>query len=118
MSTEPIGVNPFLELIKEGLERGGAEFGVETFVNESADISQLEDNLRAAVEDGNDLIVANSFDSVDAMSYMRLLKLLYLAERKSLAETGRPILGDRTIAMQQGPVMEATGDTCPDCDRG
>jgi len=37
-------------------------------VIESADISGLEDNLRAAVEDGNDLIVANSFDSVDAIT--------------------------------------------------
>jgi basic membrane protein A len=68
VSTEPIGVNPFLELIRQGLERGGTEFGVETFVNESADISQLEDNLRAAVEDGNDLIVANSFESIDPIT--------------------------------------------------
>ena len=68
VSTEPIGSNPFLQLIAQGLTQGGTEFGVETHVNESADISALEDNLRAAVEDGNDLIVANSFDSVDAIT--------------------------------------------------
>ena len=67
VSTEPIGVNPFLQLIQQGLDAGGAEFGVETDTIQSADISQLEDNLRAAVEDGHDLIVANSFDSVDAI---------------------------------------------------
>ena len=32
-------------------------------------------------------------------NYMRLLKLLYLADRKSLAQMGRPITGDRVVAM-------------------
>jgi basic membrane protein A len=68
VSTGPIGVNPFLQLIKEGLDRAGAEFDVEVDTIESADIAALEDNLRAAIEDGNDLIVANSFDSVDAIT--------------------------------------------------
>jgi basic membrane protein A len=68
VSTEPIGVNPFLQLIKSGLDAGGTEFGVETDTIETADISQLEDNLRAAVEDGHDLVVTNSFDSVDAVT--------------------------------------------------
>ncbi len=68
VSTGPIGVNPFLQLIEQGLTQGGTQFGVETHVTESADISALEDNLRAAIEDGNDLIVANSFDSVDAIT--------------------------------------------------
>ena len=85
VSTEPIGVNPFLELIKQGLERGGTDFGVETFVNESADISQLEDNLRAAVEDGNDLIVANSFDSVDAITR---LSAEFPDQKWALVDTG------------------------------
>src|SRR5262245_11780672 len=68
VSPEPIGVNPFLELIAQGLTAGGTEYGVETHVTETADISQLEDNLRAAIDDGNDLIVANSFESVDAVT--------------------------------------------------
>lgn len=37
--------------------------------------------------------------------YMRLLKLLYIADRESLQETGRPITGDRFFAMEQGPVL-------------
>ena len=38
VSSEPIGVNPFLQLIAEGLTTGGTEFGVETKVIETADI--------------------------------------------------------------------------------
>ncbi len=68
ISTGPIGQNPFLELIAQGLEEGGAECGVETRVTESADIPTMEDNLQAAIDDDYDLIVANSFDSVDAVT--------------------------------------------------
>ncbi len=68
VSSGPIGANPFLQLIAQGLTQGGTEYGVETKVIESSDTSALEDNLRAAIEDGNDLIVANSFDSVDAIT--------------------------------------------------
>jgi basic membrane protein A and related proteins len=68
VSTEPIGVNPFLQLIAKGLQDGGTQCGVETKVVESADTTALADNLQAAVDDGYDLIVANSFDSVDAVT--------------------------------------------------
>jgi uncharacterized phage-associated protein len=39
------------------------------------------------------------------MSSMRLLKLLYVAEREALAETGCPITGDQAVAMKRGPVL-------------
>ena len=39
---------------------------------------------------------------------MRLLKLLYLADRALLAERGRPITGDRVVAMRKGPVLSQT----------
>jgi basic membrane protein A and related proteins len=68
VSTGPIGVNPFLQLIADGLTRAGEEFGVTTRVVESADISVLEDNIRAEIDAGTDLIVLNSFDSVDALT--------------------------------------------------
>lgn len=68
VSTGPIGVNPFLQLIVDGLTRGGEEFNVETRVVESSDITALEDNLRAEIEAGTDLIVVNSFDSIDAVT--------------------------------------------------
>lgn len=38
-------------------------------------------------------------------NYMRLLKLLYIADRESLQETGHPITGDRFIAMEKGPTL-------------
>ena len=44
------------------------------------------------------------------MGRMRLLKLLYLANRKSLKETGDPIVDDDTIAMRYGPVLSHTYD--------
>ncbi|MBC7812033.1 MAG: BMP family ABC transporter substrate-binding protein [Burkholderiales bacterium] len=68
VSTGPIGVNPFLQLIADGLTQAGEEFGVTTLVVESADITALEDNIRAEIDAGTDLIVLNSFDSVDALT--------------------------------------------------
>src|SRR5438552_3980832 len=44
------------------------------------------------------------------MSYMRLLKLLYVADRESLGRTGRPITGDRAVAMKRGPVLNRVYD--------
>jgi uncharacterized phage-associated protein len=38
-------------------------------------------------------------------NYMRLIKLLYMADRESLKETGRPITGDQFVAMERGPVL-------------
>src|SRR5207245_2553321 len=40
------------------------------------------------------------------MNYMRLLKVLYFAEREILAEAGVPLTGNRIIAMKRGPVLE------------
>ena len=40
------------------------------------------------------------------MNYMRLLKVLYLAEREILADSGKPLTGSRVVAMQRGPVLE------------
>lgn len=39
------------------------------------------------------------------MTRLRLLKLLYIADRESIRETGHPITGDRVIAMEHGPVL-------------
>ena len=85
VSTGPIGVNPFLQLIAAGLERGGTEFGVETSVTESTDLAALADNLRFAIEDGNDLIVTNSFDSLEAVT---ALAAEFPDQRFALVDTG------------------------------
>lgn len=42
------------------------------------------------------------------MKYIKLLKLLYLADRKSLLERGRPITNDRYVSMDDGPVLSVT----------
>ena len=39
-----------------------------------------------------------------SMTRLRLLKLLLIADRQSLRETGRPILGSRIVAMDNGPL--------------
>lgn len=39
------------------------------------------------------------------MSRLRLLKLLYIADREALVERSRPITGDQVVAMDHGPVL-------------
>ena len=44
------------------------------------------------------------------MDRKRLLALLYLADRKSLEKTGRPIIGGRLVAMDHGPIHSEVYD--------
>lgn len=46
----------------------------------------------------------------DRMGYVRLLKLLYIADREWLAETGRTITGNDAVAMKNGPVLSHVHD--------
>ena len=46
----------------------------------------------------------------DAMPYIKLIKLLYLADRRAFVETGHPITGDRLVSMKNGPVLSNTLD--------
>ena len=39
------------------------------------------------------------------LNYMVLIKLLYLADRRTLLEHGQPITGDRMVSMPHGPVL-------------
>ena len=48
--------------------------------------------------------------SARSMTRIRLLKLLYIADRESIRQTGRPITGDRVVAMQNGPVLSRVYD--------
>lgn len=43
-------------------------------------------------------------------SYMKLIKLLYLADREMLLRHGIPITGDRMISMKHGPVLSQVLD--------
>jgi len=44
------------------------------------------------------------------MPYIKLIKLLYLADRESLLETGYTITGDRMVSMDKGPVLSRVYD--------
>jgi uncharacterized phage-associated protein len=44
------------------------------------------------------------------MEYLRLLKLLYIADRESIAETGCPISLSRAVAMDYGPLSSEVYD--------
>jgi len=44
------------------------------------------------------------------MNYMKLLKLLYIADRKSLIEANKQISGDRLVAMDNGPLLSRAYD--------
>ncbi|WP_419934646.1 Panacea domain-containing protein [Candidatus Palauibacter sp.] len=44
------------------------------------------------------------------MSYMKLIKLLYLVDRRSLLERGVPVTYDRYVSMSHGPVLSETLD--------
>ncbi len=42
------------------------------------------------------------------MNHLKLMKLLYLAEREALIRLGRPILFDYCVSMEHGPVLSQT----------
>lgn len=44
------------------------------------------------------------------MEYFKLIKLMYLADRRVLIETGLPITGDRMVSMDHGPVLSGVYD--------
>ena len=50
------------------------------------------------------------FHGTKEMSYLRMLKLLYIADRESLKKTGQPITGDHVVAMKHGPVLSGVYD--------
>ena len=50
------------------------------------------------------------------MSYLKLIKLLYLADRAALARWGRPITTDRYFSMNHGPVLSHVLDLVTDGD--
>ena len=44
------------------------------------------------------------------MHYMKLIKLMYLADREAIIRHGRPITNDSYVSMPHGPVLSATLD--------
>ena len=70
VSTNPLGTNQFLNLIADGAKAGGEECGVDVKVVQSNDPSSLATNLRAAAGAKPDLVIANSFDSVETIGQL------------------------------------------------
>ena len=58
-------------------------------------------NAKKAVQAAAKLL---SFEHNSTMSRLRLLKLLYIAERKCLKQTGQLLIGDSAVAMDCGPL--------------
>ena len=44
------------------------------------------------------------------MEYIRLLKLLYIADREAVRDTGRPIVGSQIVALKKGPLHSRVYD--------
>ena len=49
------------------------------------------------------------------MSHLKLMKLLYLADRESMRLYGEPISQDRMVSMPHGPVLSQTYDLMSGC---
>jgi len=68
VSPEKIGQNQFFAQMVDSLDKAAAEFNLETKVIESADPTQVEQNLRAAVAEKYDLIITAAFSAGDALT--------------------------------------------------
>lgn len=77
----------------------------------------FELNLKKAIQAVAFLLKQNH-ETNKTDNYMRLLKLLYFADRESLKETGRPITGDRFVAMPHGPTLSRLLDLVNQKDVG
>src|SRR5713226_8143279 len=53
-----------------------------------------------------------------SMDYMRLIKLLYLAEREGLKRLGHALVGDTYYALDQGPIASRVLDLCKNPSSG
>lgn len=73
------------------------------------EINPFKLNHKKALQATAFLLKQKSFTN-NSDSYMRVLKLLYFADRESLRETGRPITGDYFVAMPYGPTLSGLLD--------
>ena len=64
-------------------------------------------NLRKTIQAVGVLLDA---DDRRVMDYIRLLKLLYIADREAISETGRPIIGSKLVALRNGPLHSRVYD--------
>lgn len=50
------------------------------------------------------------FNAGGTIDILKLMKLMYLAERESFTKFGEPIIGDKLFSMDHGPVLSSTLD--------
>ena len=67
VSPDPLGVNPFLLMGKNGLETAAGKHGADVKVFESEDPTTRRDNLRAAVDAGATLVAVLGFQFNDVI---------------------------------------------------
>lgn len=65
VSPDPLGVNEFLIMGQTGLEQAAAQYGAETQVLESEDPTTRAENVRAAVNEGANLVIVLGFEFND-----------------------------------------------------
>ncbi len=68
-------------------------------------------NQRKAAQAAAQLLLLHEHHS---MELYRLIKLLYLADRRALLETGYTITGDKMVSMRWGPVLSGVYDAIKD----
>ena len=65
VSPDPLGVNEFLIMGQTGTELAGDKYGAETMVFESEDPMTREENVRAAVNEGAEIVIVLGFEFND-----------------------------------------------------
>lgn len=65
VSPDPIGVNAFLQMGREGIEAAGEKFGAEVRTYESRTAADRLENVNAAVNEGADIVVLLGFEFND-----------------------------------------------------
>lgn len=83
--------------------------------NQENEIMPFEFNSRKALQA---LAVLLNAAPSKTDNFMRLIKLLYMADRKCIEEIGRPITGDRVVAMERGPVLSNVYDALKESSIG
>ncbi len=67
VSPDPLGANSFLTMGQEGLELAAAKHGAEALVLEGEDPTSRDENVRAAVDDGAELVVVLGYEFGDIL---------------------------------------------------
>ena len=65
VSPDPIGVNPFLQLGRTGIEAAGEQFGAEVVTYESRTAAERVENVNAAINEGASIVVLLGFEFND-----------------------------------------------------